>query len=51
VEPGEADLNLEILEGLFDFYFVQPDKVKERLDAINKKMVDAGKLPITLPSR
>lgn len=50
VEPGEAELNLEVLESLFDFYFVQPARVKERLDAINQKLADAGKPPIKQPS-
>ncbi len=43
VEPGEAEWNLDVLEELFDFYFVQPKKSKERRDALNKKLADAGK--------
>lgn len=43
VEAGEAEWNLEILEGLFDFFFVQPAILKARKDALNKKLTDAGK--------
>ena len=43
VEPGESEWNLEILEGLFDFYFVAPKRLQEKKDALNKKLGDAGK--------
>jgi hypothetical protein len=43
VEPHEAEWNLEVLESLFDFYFVQPARAKARRDALNKKLADAGK--------
>jgi hypothetical protein len=43
VEPGEADWNLDVLESLFDFYFVLPARTKERKEALNKKLSDAGK--------
>ena len=46
VEPGEAEWNLDVLEGLFDFYFVQPTLMKKKKDALNKKLGDAGKPPI-----
>jgi len=46
VEEGEADWNLEVLEALFDFYFVQPAVIKKKKDALNKKLVDAGKKPM-----
>ena len=46
VEPGEADLNLDVLEGLFDHFFVQPAMIEQRLEATNKKLVEAGKDPI-----
>jgi len=28
VEPGEADWNLDVLEALFNYYFVQPTAIK-----------------------
>ena len=36
VEPAEAELNLEVLEGLFDFYYVLPTKTSAR-KAANKR--------------
>jgi len=46
VEPGEADWNLDVIEALFDFYFVQPAIIKKKKDALNKKLKDAGKDPM-----
>jgi hypothetical protein len=46
VEPHEAEWNLEVLEDLFDFYFVQPEIIKKRRDALNKKLTEAGKNPM-----
>jgi len=46
VEPGEAEWNLDVLESLFDFYFVAPAKTQARKDALNKKLKDAGKPPV-----
>jgi hypothetical protein len=49
VEPGEAELNLEVLESLFDFYFVRPAETQRRIDALNQKLKDAGKPEIKKP--
>jgi hypothetical protein len=46
VEPDEAEWNLDVLESLFDFYFVQPARAKAKRDALNKKLTDAGKPPL-----
>jgi len=46
VEPGEAEWLLDTLEGLFDFYFVQPAVLKVKRDAINAKLQEAGKPPL-----
>lgn len=46
VEPGEAEWLLDALEGLTDFYFVQPARTKARREALNKKLGDAGKPPM-----
>jgi len=43
VEPGEAEWNLDTLEALFDFYFVQPALMQKKKDALNKKLQSAGK--------
>jgi Domain of unknown function (DUF4145) len=38
VEPGEAEWTLDILEGLFDFYFVEPAKTAARKTALDAKL-------------
>lgn len=43
VEPHEAEWNLDVLESLFDCYFVQPARAKAKKDALNKKLADTGK--------
>lgn len=43
VEPGEAEFILDVLDGAFDFYFVQPKKAQAQRDALNVKLDDAGK--------
>lgn len=43
VEPGEAEWNLDVIEMLFDFLFVQPEKTKQKRDALNRKLGDIGK--------
>jgi hypothetical protein len=46
VEPGEAEWNLDVLEGLFDFYFVQPARSAAKRAALDKKLAEAGKKPM-----
>jgi len=46
VEPGEAEWNLDSLESLFDFYFVQPEILREKREALDKKLKEAGKPPM-----
>jgi hypothetical protein len=46
VEPHEAEWNLDVIEGLFDFYFVQPALARARRDALNLKLAAAGKPPM-----
>ncbi|EIP96370.1 hypothetical protein OpiT1DRAFT_00785 [Opitutaceae bacterium TAV1] len=43
VEIGEAEWNLDILEALFDYYFIQPAIIARKRDALNAKLKDAGK--------
>lgn len=43
VEAGEAEWNLDVLESLFDFYFVQPALTAKRKAELNKKLKEAGK--------
>lgn len=46
VEPGEAEWTLDVIEALFDFLFVQPEKIKKKRAALNQKLKDAGKPPM-----
>ncbi|MFD2614669.1 DUF4145 domain-containing protein [Paenibacillus gansuensis] len=43
VEPGEAEWLLEVLEMLFDFYFLYPKKLETRKTELNKKLQRLGK--------
>ena len=43
VESGEAEWILDIIEELFDFYYVQPKRIRARKDELNKKLKSAGK--------
>ena len=46
VEPGEAEWCLDVIEVLHDFYFVRPDNIKRRREALNQKLADSGKPPM-----
>jgi hypothetical protein len=46
VEPGEAEWSLDVLEQLFDFYYVQPALTAKKRDEMNKKLQEAGKPPM-----
>jgi hypothetical protein len=46
VELGEAEWNLDVLEALFDFYFVQPALIRRKRDELNEKLRSAGKPPL-----
>ena len=49
VEPGEAEWQLDLLEGLFDFYFVGPAESERKRVALNAKLADAKKPPMKKP--
>lgn len=49
VEPGEAEWNLDVIESLFDYYYVQPAALQKKREALNAKLQQAGKQP--LPER
>jgi hypothetical protein len=42
VEPGEAEWLLEVLEGLFDFYYVAPARNEDRRAALKERLDDIG---------
>jgi hypothetical protein len=46
VEPGEAEWNLEVLEHLFDFFFVELPGRKVRRHALEEKLKEAGRKPL-----
>ena len=46
VEAGEAEWNLDVIEALFDFFFVTPAKILAKKTALNQKLIDLGKPPI-----
>jgi hypothetical protein len=46
VEPHEAEWNLEVLEGLFEFFYVRPAKEAQKREALNAKLIAAGKPPM-----
>lgn len=43
VEYGEAEWLLEVLEALYDFCIVQPKRLEERRNTLNKKLQELGK--------
>lgn len=42
IEPEEAEWTLDILEELFDHYFVQPVRIGKKIEKLNNKLVDTG---------
>jgi len=46
VESHEAEWNLDVLETLFDFYYVQPAIVAKKRAALDEKLKQAGKPPM-----
>lgn len=46
VEAGEAEWLLDVLEGMFQFYFVSPAELQRKKEALNKKLAEAGKPPM-----
>lgn len=46
VEAGEAEWTLDVLEALFDFYFVQPERLKKKRKELDAKLKEAGKKPM-----
>jgi hypothetical protein len=49
VEPGEAEWTLEILDNLFDFYYVQPMQYAKKRAALTSKLRETGKPPMKGP--
>lgn len=49
VEEGEAEALLEVLQHLFDFYYVAPSKAAALRSRINQRLKDTGKPPLKKP--
>ncbi len=49
VEPEEAEWNLDVLEALFDYYYVQPALSEKKRKALNEKLEKAGKRALKKP--
>ena len=49
VEPEEANWNLDVLEELFDYYYVQPKRAEEKRKRLNAKLAELGKPPLRKP--
>ena len=45
VEPVEAEWCLDVIEMLFELYFVRPSEIQRRRDRVNEKLADTGKPP------
>ena len=43
VEEGEAEWNLDVIESLFDYYFVQPAILEAKRKKLSAKLEEAGK--------
>jgi hypothetical protein len=46
VEPHEAEWNIQVLQGLFDFYYVQKELAEKRRAQLNAKLEASGKPPM-----
>jgi hypothetical protein len=49
VEPEEAAWNLDVLEELFDHYYVVPARNQEKRAKLDAKLAEAGKRPMKQP--
>ena len=45
VEPVEAEWCLDVIEMLFELYFVRPSEIQRRRDRVNEKLAATGKPP------
>ena len=45
VEPVEAEWCLDVIEMLFELYFVRPSEIQRRRDRVDEKLADTGKPP------
>jgi hypothetical protein len=46
VLPEEAEWNLDVVEELFDVFYVQPEIARQKRAALDKRLAEAGKPPM-----
>ena len=51
VEPEEANWTLDVLEELFDYYYVMPKRAEEKRKKLDKKLKSMGKPTMKKPKR
>lgn len=51
VEPEEATWNLDVLEELFEYYYVQPKRSEEKRKKLEAKLKAMGKTPLKKPTQ
>ena len=49
VEPEEAEWDLEVLEGLFDYFYIKPKEEEKKREKLDAKLKEAGKRPLKKP--
>jgi hypothetical protein len=49
VEPEEASWTLDVLEELFEYFYVQPKKAEEKRKRLEEKLKEIGKPPLKKP--
>jgi hypothetical protein len=49
VEPEEASWNLDVLEQLFDYFYVQPKLAEDKRKKLDEKLAGLGKPPLKKP--
>lgn len=49
VEPEEAEWDLEVLEGLFDHFYIKPKEEEKKREKLDAKLKEAGKRPLKKP--
>lgn len=49
VEPEEAEWDLEVLEGLFDHFYVKPKQEEDKRKKLDAELKEAGKRPLKKP--
>jgi ssDNA-binding Zn-finger/Zn-ribbon topoisomerase 1 len=49
VEPEEANWTLDVLEELFEYFYVQPKKAEEKRKRLEEKLKEIGKPPLKKP--